>query len=304
MTGSTTSTPVVPNPGYRLVESHVLPLTKTFAEEFRALEASPTERELNEARVKHLREKADSGQLITFQWAKARFQDRILRMNGQHSSAMLCSLDGAFPEGLKVHLDTYEVDSSEALALLFRQFDDRKSGRTPYDVSGAYQHLFPALKDVPPDTAKRAVEGVSWYRAHIDPGVTVLGDEQYRLFNQTALHDFIIWTGQLFSIKTPELKRTPVIAAIYGTFVKNETEARTFWTEVGRGGAGFDDNAPTTMLDTWLKAMSEDRLSRKSVKPMSFYNGCIYAWNAFRDGRANITSIKHEHKKGPLDIKA
>src|SRR5436309_15077267 len=52
-------------------------------------------------------------------------------MNGQHSSTMLSGLNGNFPKDLKVHLDTYEVDTPEALAILFRQFDDRKSAAPP-----------------------------------------------------------------------------------------------------------------------------------------------------------------------------
>ncbi len=73
-----------------------------------------------------LREKAAVGQLIAFNWATAKFGDKEFRMNGQHSSAVLSELNGQFPEGLKVHLDSYEVDTKEGLALLFRQFDSRK----------------------------------------------------------------------------------------------------------------------------------------------------------------------------------
>ena len=78
-----------------------------------------------------LREKAAAGQLITFNWATAKLGDKEYRMNGQHSSAVLCELNGSVPDGLKVHLDSYEVDNKEGLAVLFRQFDNRKSGRTP-----------------------------------------------------------------------------------------------------------------------------------------------------------------------------
>ena len=113
--------------GFRLINAEVKPLTRELAEEFRNLEASPTERALDVSHVKHLREKAEAGQLVTFNWSTAKLGSRKLRMNGMHSSTMLCGLNGSFPENLKVHLDTYEVDSPEALAVLFRQFDDRKS---------------------------------------------------------------------------------------------------------------------------------------------------------------------------------
>ena len=108
---------------YRLPLSHaeVKPLTRELAEEFRDLEASPTERALDESRVRHLREKAEAGQLVTFNWSTAKLSGRKLRMNGMHSSTMLCGLNGNFPENLRVHLDTYEVDLPEALAILFRQ---------------------------------------------------------------------------------------------------------------------------------------------------------------------------------------
>src|SRR6187200_1850654 len=126
---------------YRLVKADVRELTPELAEEFRNLEASPTERELNQARINHLRMKAEAGQLVTFHWSLAKLGDKKLRMNGQHSSNMLCDLNGHFPKGLKVHIDEYEVPNKPSLALLFRQFDDRKSNRSPSDVASAYQGL-------------------------------------------------------------------------------------------------------------------------------------------------------------------
>jgi hypothetical protein len=69
---------------------------------------SPTERTFDPARAKMLREKAEAGQLIAFNWATAKFGDKEYRMNGQHSSSVLTELNGQFPQGLNVHVDTYE----------------------------------------------------------------------------------------------------------------------------------------------------------------------------------------------------
>src|SRR5215470_6184214 len=123
---------------FRLVNSETKPLTPELAERFKAMLPSPTERAFDPARAKMLREKAAAGQLITFNWATAKYGDKEYRVNGQHSSAVLTELNGQFPQGLKAHVDTYQVDDPDGLALLFRQFDNRKSGRTPTDVSGAY----------------------------------------------------------------------------------------------------------------------------------------------------------------------
>ena len=143
-----------PNTMFKLMKSESIPLTLELAKEFCGMEASPTERELSEKRVQHLREKAGAGTLVNFHWARAYLGDKVLRMNGKHSSTMLTSLNGGFPEGLVVHLDDYKVDGAEDLAVLFRQFDDRASGRTPADIAGAFQGLHPELAGVAKSAAK------------------------------------------------------------------------------------------------------------------------------------------------------
>ena len=282
--------------GYRLVKAEIRDLTPELAEEFRNLDPSPTERELNPARIRHLKMKAEANQLVTFHWSVARLGDKRLRMNGQHSSNMLCGLNGNFPKGLKVHIDEYEVPNKASLALLFRQFDDRKSNRSPSDVAGAYQGLYEELHNVPRGPAKMAIEGACWYDRHVEGLPPVSGDDQYVRFGEPGLHGFIGWVGELLSIKTPELRRPTIVAAMYGTWIKNEREARKFWEEVARGGEEYADNAPTTVLDSWLKGMAEKR-GKAELKPANLYQGCIFAWNAFRESKT-ITAIKYDTKKG------
>ncbi len=283
-------------PSFKLVNAEVKPLTPELALQFRDLEASPTERALEPSRIRMLREKAEGGHLVTFNWSVAKLGGRTLRMNGQHSSNMLSELNGQFPQGLKVHLDTYEVSDEHALTLLFRQFDDRKSGRTPGDVAGAYQGLVPALRDVPRDIAKLAVEGIGWYRIQIEGMPRFKGDDIYDMFNNEGYHAFIRWMGELFSVKTPEMNKRTVVAAIYGCFEANPTEAQTFWGDVARGGNQYEDNAPSTTLDSWLKSLKEGR-SKTDLKPANYYQGCIYAWNGYREGR-KIQNIKFDTTKG------
>ena len=282
---------------YKLVNSEVRDLTPELAEEFRNLDPSPTERELNPARLKHLKMKAEAGQLVTFHWSVARLGEKRLRMNGQHSSNMLCGLNGLFPKGLKAHIDEYEVPNKASLALLFRQFDDRKSNRSPGDVASAYQGLYDELHGVPKGPAKMAVEGACWYDRNVEGLPPVSGDDQYVRFGEPGLHGFIRWVGELFTIKTPELRRQTIVAAMYGTFVKNEAEARKFWAEVARGGEEYAENAPSTILDAWLKAMAEKRGAKTEVKPANLYQASVYAWNAYRENKT-ITSVKYDTKKG------
>lgn len=287
---------------FKLISSETKPLTPDLAERFKAMLPSPTERVFDPARAKMLREKAEAGQLINFNWAIAKMGDKEYRVNGQHSSAVLTELNGQFPQGLKVHMDTYEVDSPDGLALLFRQFDSRKSGRTPTDVSGAYQGLYPELRDVPRNAAKLAVEGAAWYEKKVEGLPAPSGDDVYTLFGKKSLHNFIKWIGEVFSVKTPELRRQTIVAAMYGTFDKNEAEARKFWMEVSRGGVEYEDNHPTTVLDTFLKSVFEEK-KRWDLNPTNVYQASIYAWNAYREGKA-ITSVKYDTKKGLYTVAA
>jgi hypothetical protein len=69
---------------------------------------------------------------------------------------------------------------------------------------------------------------------------------------------------------------------------------------VARGGDEFNETAPATVLDAWLKAAIEERRLRESLDPADFYQACIYAWNAYRAGQP-ITKLKYDLRKGFAD---
>jgi hypothetical protein len=96
--------------------------------------------------------------------------------------------------------------------------------------------------------------------------------------------------------RRPSCAEQTIVAAMYGTWIKNEREARKFWEEVARGGEEYADNAPTTVLDSWLKGMAEKR-GKAELKPANLYQGCVFAWNAYREGKT-ISTIKFDTKKG------
>jgi len=283
---------------FQLVHSQVVPLTTEIAREFRDMTPSPTERELNATRLKHLRRKADEGLLVSFHWAKAKMNGHWLRVNGQHSATMLCEMNGDFPSHLQVHIDEYTVEGNDGLTQLFQQFDDRKSGRSASDVAGAFQNTEDDLKHITRSVAKLGVEAVTWYRRYIEGVQTPLGDEQYRLFHETDLHKYLLWLHELFSVKTPELRRVPVVAAIHATYERNNAEARLFWQQVARGGKEFDDNAASTVLDDWLKTQYAEGAD---LKPGDYYRGCIYAWNAYREDKP-LKDIRHDARKAAQTV--
>jgi hypothetical protein len=283
---------------FHLDNAKTIPLTRELAQTHMNLEPSPTERELDPSRVKHLARKAEDGQLVAFNWAVAKIGEKIVRMNGQHSSTMLCSLNGSFPSDLSVHLDTYNAETEADLAVLFRQFDDRKSSRSSKDVAAAYQGLHTDLDDVTRPIAKLAVEGIAWFLRRVEGTMNLGGDDVYTLFDKPQYHPFVKWMGELHTVKTPEMRVIAVAAAMYSTFEVNPDQARTFWQQVSRGGVEFEDDAPATILDNWLKlAKNIEEKRRLYLMDGNYWQACIYAWRAFIEGKP-ITKLayKVDHK--------
>lgn len=285
-----------PGISIKLVSSESLPLTRELVEAHLNLPASPTDRLHNEKRVQFLAERHKLGLFHPPHWVRAKVGQKVMRANGYHSATMLHRLDGAFPTGLAVHLDTFECDSMDALAALFRQFDDRRSSRTPADVSGAYQGLRAELCDVPRDVAKVGAEGIAWYRRAVEENDDVpVGDDRYELFNETVNHPFLQWLGELFATDLPkQLSKPPVIAAMLATFLSDRDAADSFWKEVAADGREYEEEWPTTVLATWLQQI---RTRDIQVKQRNHYQGCVYAWNAMRDGKTSLGGIKPDIKR-------
>jgi hypothetical protein len=285
---------------FKYTKSEDMLLTKELVEIFANMKASPTERELDLKRIKHLRSKVDQGLLLPFNWAVAVLNGVDYRMNGQHSSAMLKELNGAFPEGARAHIDYYEVDDNEALAMLFRQIDDRKSARSPSDVSGAYQGLVEELHEVPRKIGKLGIDGIAWYNVNVEGIPVPVGDDRYKLFDQERFHPFLKWAGGFFDVKDNDLKKPTVVAAMYGTFSKCESVevAKSFWILVKRGGPLESDTHPATVLANWLKKIEAEKSEEHpDVRAGNLYQGCVFAWNAFRNDKT-LSSIRYDTKKG------
>ena len=257
-------------------------LTPKVLGEWRSIPATALERELNKARVKHLREKADAGQLLTFQWVACMLDGVKSRTNGQHSGEMLAAMlaEGVFPPGLKAHLELYEAESKEAVALLFRQFDDRKSGRTSDDIAGVYQGLYPELNDVDKEIGKLAIDSYLWFCRYVEKVPVPVGDDGYSFLNDTGLYGYIHWLADIHrTSKSKELRNRYVGAAMWATFETNETAARSFgrpW----RARLAYPSMVRNRSvdLDQWLLGL---RWRHRGAPRSQQVPRCDLAWNAF-----------------------
>jgi hypothetical protein len=249
--------------------------------------------------VTRLKQAIGVGWAIPFNWALVRYAGKQYRMNGQHSSRAILEYEGDLPDELVIHLDKYEAFDKAGMANLFHQFDARWSSRSKADVSGAYQGLNEDVASCARDKAKIAIEGVAWHRRNIEKLPTKGGDEVYELFFEDALYPFVKWVDEVLSVKTPEMKRSAVLGAMYATFCKSEKGAREFWRAVAINNV-TDDSAPSAVLSNELVKSKE---SKTPMAPGEYYAKCIKAWNAFREG-GQIRSLLVNTKKGLPDIAA
>jgi hypothetical protein len=288
-----------PVPSFQLVRSTTVPMTQDLAGRFAKMTPSPTERPLDEKRVKYLRAKIDAGLAVSFQWAFAKYtddrgQELTYRMNAQHSSTVLNGMNGQFPQGLFAHVDEFKVNSLEALALLFRQYDDRKSSRSVGDVCGAYMGLYPELNDVPRDIGKLGMQAITWFNNRVERLGVPGGDDQFSRFSDRSLWAFFHWLAGINP--TSELKIVALVSAMHATYNIDAAAAETFWRQVAEGGIEFETDAPSSALYNWLKGNYEGTLNA-NIKPDGFFQGAVFCWNAFRASKA-VSNVRFEQVRG------
>jgi hypothetical protein len=284
---------------FRYLGSETRPITPQFAAEWADMPGSPTERDLDKKRGNYLHGQVMAGEAVTFHWADATLDGVTFRVNGQTSSNVLSKLNGTMPAGLVAHVDHYEVVNKDGLAVLFRKFDPRQSSRSVLDVSHAYQGLIDPLLDTPKRTAKLALEGIIWHDKHVSGLSPPKGDDRFSRFNKTEDHPFIIWAGQVISVKTPELKKVSVLAAMYATFSVDETEGRAFWDTAAKADESDDNGNAAQVLDRWLRELIEEGYP-DGVKDAQIYQACIFAWNHHRQGK-DIAKVRFDTKRGFFD---
>ncbi len=271
----------------------------------RQVSATPVEREFDAKWASELKDRVSKGLAVSFFWAVADLpvSGKImrLRMNGNHSSWALAELlkEGVLPDNLAIHLDTYSVSDQDGAVLLFRQFDSRKSARTKDDIAGAYQCFHEAIRGCHRSAAKIAVEGAGWYRRELQGLPVASGDDLYMLFAEERLHPFIKMVDGILDSKCAELKRVPIMGAIYGTWLDDARRAEEFWRLVALGSKRSAADAASDLDDELVRIKTEK--NGEKVKPGDLYAKCAKAWEASKEG-ARVTNFKVNTKTKGLPL--
>lgn len=281
---------------FKQVSLDLVPLTRSFAKTFSEMPTYGGDRDreslTGKRRIQWLETKIEDGEFYSPVWSTARLGGREYRVDGGHSSRMLTHLNGSFPQGLQVAIRRFDCRTEMDMAMLFDQFDHRRSLRDMKDKINAHKAIEPNLSDVSMSNLKILLAGLSYCLSGCGEERSLDEDERVRLLHEHQ--KFIKWGARFLSAYT---RRCGVIAAMYAMWRKNEWEAEVFWDEA-INASNPDAISPTRRLNTFLMTSHADiRAGLNKWNQRAMYVKCIHAWNAWKKGHQ--TDLKY-HPRAPL----
>ncbi len=283
-------------------DTKVVPLTKDFASYFSGLPSKKGDRDretrAGKRRIAWLSRLMRDGLFHSPKWATANLGDVIYRVNGGHSSLMLCEQNGEFPKGLVAVVDEFTCETMSDLADLFDQFDNSRSSRTHKEKVSSHKALYESLDDVSPTDCANALRGIAYFMSGCGEERRLDADERVRLISSNE--EYLAWSAKFSRNKF--LRRTGIGAAIYNSYLRDGSAAHDFWIYVSEESHPDNTHITRVLAKTLRQATSTaasgERNPLHQLTPRGFYVKCTHAWNAWRDGR-NIRSLKY-HAKSPL----
>ena len=293
---------------WRLVKSDSCTLDRNKAIEYAAKHAGLTlseiERKVDEGRVKKLAEKLRLGIVLPFNWAVVKYQGKLIRMNGHHSSRAIMEVGSEIPAKLSFHMDSFEAETDQDLVSLFRQFDQRWSSRSVLDICGAYMGINPKLLGSKRELMKVAADGISWCKRTVLNEPAPKGDDTYDLLTDEIYTSFFQFVNtHITPAFSKILMKREIMGAMWQTHEVSQSGASRFWGAVASGPDSFtDDTLPSAVLvREFCQVKEEDgaEFYRKEFmsSPSFYYRKSIKAWNAFCVGQ-KVQTLKVTRAKG------
>jgi hypothetical protein len=277
-------------------QTEVRALTVDLAHHFRDMKAVPGERGLKRNRIDFLLQRFYAGLFHSPIWADAILVEtgERYRINGMHSSTMLCNLD-PFPTGLYAVIHHFTCDSTRDLAELHAQFDAAQSSRSTTELVGIALRSQPELSEVSKTYGRIIAQGISFKLN----GLKSKGEHSRGGIEKLPLDypEFTIWANQFMGKSW--LRRGAVVAMMFECYNERDQKCRDcatqFWRWV-REEDHPDVKHPTRVLASFLRdsSLKGANSHRQQWSLDAIYRKCILAWNAFCDNRT--TDLKYYAK--------
>lgn len=272
-------------------------MTRELAREFMEMQAAPHDRPMRDRRIEFLSQQITNGQFRTCSWASCYCKEdgKTYRVNGKHTSNIFAVVQPV-PRGIKVCIERYEADTLQDVAALYSTFDTRSSVRSTSDINAAYAATVPqyVADNVPLRKISLAVSGMS-YATWGNSEAGVAPDVRAQMMTHNV--QFVRFVAELTAGQENNwLCRAAVVAAMYQSWLRSRETCQSFWEQV-KDGAGLRKWSPQLMLRNYLIATSARtglvHNSRRTADRASMFGKCINAWNAHRDGVAQLKCLKY-----------
>ena len=277
-------------------------VTNKLAKEWSEMEEIREDRPLREQRIRVYQKVLAAGEFRPVTWAKVYIKemDQYYRVNGKHTSTVFAAADFSKCQEVIAVIEDYECDTIEDAAKLYSTFDSQIQTRNQSDINRMFASAIPELKVYDTSFINLMVGAINYFRA---PALTTdkkaaagssAAERAEVLFDEI---EFCTWARALLGDghtgKSKHLRRTPVVAAIRGTWGKAKAASLQFWTAV-RDETGEKPELPDRKLAKWLTVMRVNSGNgarsgppgRFKVFPREFYVKSIHAWNAWRRGES------------------
>lgn len=266
-------------------------VTTALARKFAEMEPAPHDRPLSEIRLRVYEKIIREGGFRPCQWAMAYCEATggTYRVNGKHTSTLMSGLDLNTVPKLYAVVEVYECDSLEDVARLYSTYDSKMQSRTAGDINHSFAACVPELNGVDSRTINLCVSAF-WYARVQEAYKHMQSQERAEMLLEHF--DYVKWVHELLgnagnNHRNGHIKRMPVFAAMYSTFVRDPRKAQAFWESV-RDETGATPSEPTRKLARFLVLNSSmnrrESAARHRVKDREFFVKSIHAWNAWRAG--------------------
>lgn len=271
----------------KLVERKVFVLSLQHAREAQDAPSIPGERPRKNKRVEYLTELIDDSQFCRadFAYAKCKEDGKRYRVNGNHTSFVLCGcIDNAdlpdFPEGIPLVVEEWECDVTSELIDIFDSYDNPQSNRTAGDRLGVHiaMHV-EALDGCSRDVIAASLRGINMVlqtsknpdepcKKQWDVGELLKSDEAIRFCHFIQPFKDDTWQGW---------KDKGVCAAVFRNWRDSEDQAEEIWSEC------FDEQNDNENSDSrkFVNRMRTER-GRKQRTSAWFYSESLKYWKKRR----------------------
>lgn len=292
--------------GYELVGTpRTEKVTQSLAIKFRDMDPVPHDRPLNPRRIEAYRKMLAAGLFRPVQWATVHCNETqaTYRVNGKHTSNLFAEYE-EIPQPIHATIEHYHCDDLDDVARLYATFDSRTQVRTTNDINRAFAAIDPDLAEIPTRIVNLSVTAISYVRDGEQYAQRPAAERAECLLDE-ANKAFVCWVNEVIGSSgdsADHLRRSPVVSAMYATFLKSRKAATEFWLSV-RDGTGMSPKSPDRVLHRFLLTKTVKRSVHKNrgkgvvAGPREMFVKCLHAWNAWR--RDTTTDLKY-HAQGKI----